>query len=139
MNIHDLSVVNDNDENLSEDRKEESVNNPLLPLSTHISDIEVMHTAKIKKFLSLTYVYGISQAYQIEEDGVPLKRVSILQCKLFDQIVDIRHTEEVIDGLLYEEYLPETISDVNLINQFLNETEKNQSSQTRHGRPPKVL
>lgn len=115
---NDLSVIDGDNKDLLKKGSKEPGDNTVLPATSNISKTEISHNAKIKKFLSLINTYGISQAYVIEEPDA-LRRVSIIQCVINSETIGIRHTESIIDGLNYEEYSPETINDLNLIDQYL--------------------
>lgn len=98
---------------------------PCLALASNILDSEVsVHMqAKVLKFMK-QQKGTIQGAYTINDDKVVLKRVVMLS---YPNEITIIHTQEVIDGQLHESYLPETIRDLNLIENNGNNDQTNQT------------
>lgn len=82
---------------------------------TNVTNCEVSH---IKRFMSIARG-NIMSSFTLNDDMILLKRVSMICYEFLGNKINIKSTQEIIDGVLIEENLPETPEDEQLILKFL--------------------
>ena len=106
-----IEVSDDHDKTLHEDAG--GISPEFGIFSTHIRDIDVsvVHMAKVEQFFRNTKGWNLLSCYELSDGINKFEKVSILRNKEITIII----SEEYIDGMVRQYFYPETINDLNKI------------------------